>query len=86
MKETLDPVLDAHCRRPGCHCDHVICYRGWIDLVEQRNGRDHDVANPCQYCRPQLHDRHWRAQAAKAKGYPGEAVQRILREPANADQ
>jgi hypothetical protein len=76
--------LDAHCRRSGCHCDHVICYRGWIDLVEHRDGRDHAVANPCQYCRPQLHERHWKAQAAKAKGYPGEAVHRILREPTNA--
>jgi hypothetical protein len=75
--------LDAHCRRPGCHCDHVICYRGWIDTTETVNGREHDVTNPCQYCRPSLHERHWKAQAALAKGYPGEAVHRILRTTAD---
>jgi hypothetical protein len=72
--------LDAHCRRTGCHCDHIICYRGWIDTTETRKGIPHDVTNPCQYCRPSLHARHWNAQAALANGYPGEAVHRILRE------
>lgn len=75
--------LDAHCRTTGCHCDHVICYRGWIDTTEILNGREHDVTNPCQYCRPSLHERHWKAQAASLKGYPGEAVHRILRTTAD---
>ena len=64
--------LDAHCRRPGCICDHLECYQGW-------NTADERTAAPCQYCRPSTHTRLWKAQAARAKGYPPESVNRILR-------
>ena len=71
--------LDAHCKRGGCRCDHLECYQGW-------NTHDETTAAPCQYCRPSLHERLWKAQAARAKGYPTEAVHRILRTVDNAKQ
>lgn len=61
--------IDAHCRKPGCDCGHVICYRGWIDT---------DHTSPCQFCRPDTHERWLMACQARQKGYPLEAVNRIL--------
>ena len=61
--------LDAHCRKPNCNCGHVICYRGWIDT---------DHTSPCQFCRPDTHERWLMACQARQKGYPLEAVNRIL--------
>ena len=61
--------IDAHCRKPGCNCGHVICYRGWIDT---------DQTSPCQFCRPETHERWLMACQARQKGYPVEAVHRIL--------
>lgn len=49
---------DAHCRKPGCGCDHVECYRGWHDgFVRYQSWGDkvleYEVAKPCQTCRPE---------------------------------
>lgn len=63
--------LDAHCKRPKCVCDHLECYQGWHDT-------DTTTA-PCQYCRPSLHERLWKANRARHDGYPAEAIHRIIR-------
>jgi len=64
--------LDAHCKRPGCRCDHLDCYQGWYDTA---NG----PAAPCQYCRANLHERLWKANRARLEGYPLESYHRMLR-------
>ena len=73
--------LDAHCKRSGCACDHVVCYRGWIDTSEPTSPTTvRDVTSPCHNCRPHLHERWLKAMTAKNQhGYPAEAVHRILR-------
>ena len=62
----------AHCRRPGCPCTHDGCYRGWRD-------RANGSTIPCQPCRPATYSRWTRAQEARLKGYPVEAINRIIR-------
>jgi len=61
---------DTHCTRSGCGCDHVNCYRGWIDNTKG--------TWPCMYCREELTGRLMRADQARAKGYPQEAISRII--------
>ena len=61
----------AHCRRSGCTCDHLVCYMGWRDT-------DKDTT-PCHYCRPQTFERWHKREQARAKGYPLEALSRIMR-------
>lgn len=69
---TMTTGYSAHCRRTGCPCQHDTCFRGWRD---QEDGR----AMPCNLCRPTTHSRWIRAQEARHKGYPVEAVNRIMR-------
>ena len=69
--KTMDNKYDAHCRRPGCNCDHTICYQGW---------RDQDYSTtPCAYCRVQTFERWHARENARSKGYPLEALGRIMR-------
>ena len=63
---------EAHCAISGCTCAHDYCYKGWID------NQTGNTTAPCPYCRESLDERLHRAQAAKAKGYPQAAIQRIL--------
>ena len=44
--DTVADPLDAHCYREGCSCEHIRCYRGWVDS-------DSDTS-PCRMCRPGL--------------------------------
>jgi hypothetical protein len=62
---------DAHCRKPGCRCDHMDCYRGWRD--------NETTTAPCQWCRFSTHSRWVQYLDAIAKRYPIEARHRILR-------
>jgi hypothetical protein len=67
----MDNKYDAHCRRPGCNCDHTICYQGW---------RDQDYSTtPCSYCRVHTFERWHARENARSKGYPLEALGRIMR-------
>ena len=70
MEHTKDQY-DAHCTRPGCGCDHARCYKGWVD-------NDNNTTMPCLYCREETLSRLMRAAQAKDKGYPQEAVNRIM--------
>ena len=68
--ETMNQY-DAHCRRPGCNCEHTICYQGW---------RDHEYSTtPCAYCRPTTFERWHARENARSKGYPNESLGRIMR-------
>ena len=69
---------ENHCRRPGCTCGHVVCFRGWID-----NEAKHETT-PCETCRPDTHRRWLRREQARAKGYPLEALGRIMQAKVNA--
>lgn len=78
---------DAHCRKAGCACQHIHCYRGWVDPpTEGGQGVEAGTTptkgggtTPCQWCRADLHRRWLAAQEAKQKGWPLEAVNRTLR-------
>lgn len=80
------PKHDAHCRRPGCPCTHLTCFRGWIDprppAEEDPQGgwTPPTGTTPCDLCRPHLWRRWLEACKARQADYPIEAVQRILRE------
>ena len=62
---------DAHCAKPGCGCDHARCYKGWVDS-------DNHTTMPCMYCREETLSRLMRATQAKDRGYPQEAISRIM--------
>lgn len=68
----MKPELEAHCRKPGCECQHIICFRGW------KNDTDKDTT-PCEYCRPMTHARWLKREAARHKGYPNDSLGRIMR-------
>ena len=70
MEHTKDQY-DCHCTKPGCGCDHARCYKGWVD-------NDNNTTMPCLYCREETLSRLMRAAQAKEKGYPQEAVNRIM--------
>ena len=70
MEHTKDQY-DAHCAKPGCGCDHACCFKGWVD-------NDNNTTMPCLYCREETLSRLMRAAQAKDKGYPQEAVNRIM--------
>jgi len=61
---------EAHCSLKGCGCDHINCYKGWIDNTAG--------TWPCLYCRENLTGRLMRADQARAKGYPQASISRIL--------
>ena len=69
--EHTNHQYDAHCTKPGCGCDHARCYKGWVD-------NDNNTTMPCLYCREETLSRLMRAAQAKEKGYPQEAVNRIM--------
>jgi hypothetical protein len=73
-QHTRTPVMyslyDNHCARPGCGCEHTTCDRGWINHSKG--------AWPCMYCREDLTGRLMRAAQAKDKGYPQDAISRII--------
>lgn len=62
---------EAHCRRHACPCDHTACYRGW---------RDHHPTGttPCDQCRPDTYRRWTRREEARHRGWPSDALQRIM--------
>jgi hypothetical protein len=63
-------LYDAHCAKTGCQCEHTQCYKGWIN---------HNAGVwPCMYCREDLTGRLMRAGQARDKGYPQEAISRII--------
>ena len=68
----MKPELEAHCRKPGCECQHLICFRGW------KNDTDKDTT-PCEYCRPMTPARWLKREAARHKGYPIDSLGRIMR-------
>lgn len=51
---------DEHCRRAGCPCSHIDCYRGWHDGGERAVGKPngtvvmYDYVSPCKECRPAI--------------------------------
>ena len=67
-----EQLYDSHCRKPACTCHHTSCYRGWRDTTDA-----HTTA-PCLDCRPATYERWLKAQEARAKGYPAEAVARMM--------
>lgn len=71
MDHRYKELYESHCRRTGCVCDHTICFRGWIDT--------HYETTPCSYCRQDTYQRWYAREQARAKGYPLEALQRIMR-------
>ena len=64
-------LYDSHCAKPGCPCEHTQCYKGWVD-----NQAGH--TRPCMYCREELTGRLMRATIARGKGYPPDAISRIM--------
>lgn len=74
--ETMQSDYDAHCTRKACHCNHVQCYKGWIDTDKG--------TTPCQYCRGNTHERWLKREQARHKGYPLEALSRIMTTPVQA--
>ena len=70
MEHTKDQY-DSHCTKPGCGCDHARCYKGWVD-------NDNNTTMPCLYCREETLSRLMRAAQAKDKGYPQDAINRIM--------
>ena len=73
-QHTRKPVkyssYDSHCAKPGCSCEHTQCYKGWIE---------HSAGVwPCMYCREDLTGRLMRVAQARDKGYPQEALSRII--------
>jgi hypothetical protein len=73
---TSTTLYDAHCRKPGCLCQHIDCHRGWRDAPLTAAKAD---TVPCSTCRPDTHRRWLDREAARLKGYPGEALERIMR-------
>ena len=63
-------LYDAHCAKTGCGCEHTQCYKGWINHTQG--------VWPCMYCREDLTGRLMRAAQAREKGYPQEAISRII--------
>lgn len=66
---------DTHCKQPGCTCDHRACYRGWIDSPIETTP---PTTTPCPICRDDLTGRLARRERARAKGYPIEALHRLI--------
>ncbi len=66
----LPDKFDSHCTTPGCGCDHINCYRGWIDNTKG--------TWPCMYCRENLTGRLMRATQAHDQGYPQATISRIM--------
>jgi len=62
--------FDNHCTQKNCTCDHTTCYRGWLDYA--------GITTPCQWCRPNTHQRWLKREAARHKGYPLAALSRIM--------
>jgi hypothetical protein len=81
MKLTPE-TIEAHCRKPGCLCQHADCYRGWRDSPL---GAPRADTTPCERCRPDTHRRWLNREAARAKGYPPEALHRIMAGTRNGD-
>jgi hypothetical protein len=75
MQLTTD-AYDTHCRKPGCTCQHIDCHRGWRDTEPTAAKQE---TSPCERCRPDTHRRWLDREAARIKGYPGEALERIMR-------
>lgn len=72
---------DTHCKQHACRCDHRICYRGWIDTPPETTP---PTTQPCPLCREDLTRRLARRERARAKGYPIEALHRLIDERDNA--
>lgn len=70
----MSEPYDGHCRKPGCTCEHTYCYRGWVDTDR--------TTRPCGDCRADTYMRWLRREEARQKGYPDEALGRIMRTPA----
>ena len=69
-KPVIYSLYDAHCAKTGCNCEHTTCHKGWIDNTKG--------TWPCMYCREDLTGRLMRAAQARDKGYPPEAISRII--------
>ena len=69
-KPVIYSLYDAHCAKPGCGCEHTQCYKGWVNHTAG--------VWPCLYCREDLTGRLMRAAQARDKGYPQEAISRII--------
>lgn len=65
-------LYDSHCRKAGCRCSHRACYRGWRDEPDKHS------TTPCMDCRPETYERWLKAQEARAKGFPAEAVSKVM--------
>ena len=74
---TEDPMdkYDPHCKQPQCKCNHLDCYRGWIDTPIVSTNQ---TTEPCPTCRPDLTRRLAKRERARAGGYPIEALYRII--------
>jgi len=70
MKHSQDKY-DSHCTRPGCGCEHINCYKGWVDS-------ESNTTYPCLYCNENLSSRLMRATLARDGGYPQAAISRIM--------